>query len=119
MRHVTLGHGRRLVAVVAAALVGTALVGSVGATGKPGRTCAPGFDLGAYTPAAFVLLPRSQAAIADGLATAAQIEAGAAAVDANGDGVICVQLSHGFEQNARPNGAYYYNLSDDNASVPE
>jgi hypothetical protein len=41
-----------------------------------------------------------------------------AQVDKNGNGSICVQLSQGFQVNSRPFGSYFYNLSDDNASVP-
>ena len=119
MRQVSFGHRDGLAVVAASALVGAALVGPAGATGKPGYGCSPGFNLGAFTFAEYVLLPRSQAAIDDGLATAEQIEAGAASGDRNGNGVICVQLSNGFEVNSRPFGAYYYNLSDDNASVPD
>ena len=108
----------RLAAV--AAVCGLAgVVAPLGATaGKPKYGCAPGLNLGAQTFASYLTLPRTQAAIADGLATAQDILASLEPVDKNGNGIVCVQLSHGFEVNARPYGGYFYEVNDDNASVP-
>ncbi|HEX7309775.1 MAG TPA: hypothetical protein VF232_01235 [Gaiellaceae bacterium] len=86
--------------------------------GKPGYGCPPGFNLGALTFDEWIALPRTQAAIEAGLTTADDVRAGLAASDKNGNGMVCAQLSHGFEVNNRPLGQYFYNLSDDNASKP-
>jgi hypothetical protein len=102
------------VCALAAALAPVAA--SAGA-GKPGNTCPPGFNLGAKNLADYLQLPRTQAAIADGLATEEDIAAAIAAVDRNGDGYVCVQLSEGYQKNG-PWSVYYYNVTDDNASVP-
>lgn len=102
-----------------ALLAAAAFAASASAAGKPGYGCGVGFDLGALTYDEQIALERTQQAIADGLATEDALRAGLAAVDANGDGLVCVQLPHGFEQSNRPYGEYYYNLSDNNASVPD
>lgn len=87
------------------------------AEGKPGYGCPPGFNLGAQSLASYLQLPRTQAAIADGLTTEAEVTAFFGAADRNGDGYLCVQLSEGFQKYG-PFSVYYYNLADDNASVP-
>jgi hypothetical protein len=48
------------------------------------------------------------------------ILAGASFYDKNGNGVVCVQLSNGFETwaDARPLGEYLYNVVDDASSAP-
>ena len=98
---------------------GVALVGASPAAGeKPSFGCGPGFNLGAVTFSDYLQLPRTQAAIADGLIDAAGILAGLVRVDQNGNEVICVQLQHGGEVNSRPFGEYFYNIVDDNASTP-
>jgi hypothetical protein len=56
--------------------------------------------------------------INDGLATAEQILAGVSSLDKNANGSVCVQLNHGLEVSAKPFAAYFYNVIDDNASVP-
>lgn len=90
-----------------------------GASGvKPSNTCPPGYDLGALTFEQWLALPRTQAAINDGVATVEQIVAGLTAVDKNGNGVICGKLQHGFEVNNAPFSEYLYFLVDDNASKP-
>jgi hypothetical protein len=106
--------------------VGTALcalaavVGPLGAAGsdKPSYRCPPGFNLGSKTFAEYLALPRNQAVINDGLATAEQILAGVSSLDKNANGSVCVQLNHGLEVSAAPFAAYQYNVVDDNASVP-
>jgi hypothetical protein len=105
---------------IAAAALAAALTwpSAAGAAGKPAYTCGAGFDLGALAIDEIVALPRSQAAIADGLISAEDLAASYTAADRNGDGRLCVQNVHGFEVGSRPLGQYYYNLADDNASVP-
>jgi hypothetical protein len=68
------------------------------------------------TFAEYLALPRNQAVISEGLATAAEILAGVSSLDKNANGSVCVQLSHGLEVGSSPFGAYFYNV-DDNASV--
>jgi hypothetical protein len=89
-----------------------------GAKGKPGYACPPGFNIGAVTPEGALALERSQAAIEAGLFTEEDLLAAYRALDANGSGYICASLPHGFEVSNRPNGQYFYNFADDNASVP-
>jgi hypothetical protein len=97
-----------------------AMLGPLGAAegGKPSYGCPPGFNLGSVTFAEYLALPRNQAVINDGLATADEILAGVATIDKNANGSLCVQLNHGLEVSATPFGAYFYNVVDDNASVP-
>jgi hypothetical protein len=101
------------------ALALAALVPAAATASKPSYGCAPGFNLGAYSFADYVQLPRSQAAINDGLVDEAGIIAGIAFYDHNGNGVVCVQLNHGFEtwSDSRPFGSYLYNVVDDNSSA--
>ena len=106
-----------LIAMVVGALLVVAAPGAAQAASKPSYGCPSGFNLGALTPDQIVALPRSQAAIADGVVTADRIRAGAASVDKNANGLVCVQLSNGLLTGKRPNGQYFYNLVDDNSSV--
>jgi hypothetical protein len=85
---------------------------------KPGYGCAPGFDLGAYTFSHYLLLPRTKAAIDAGLIDEATVLAGLTRADKNGNEVVCVQLSLGFEVSSAPFVPYAYNIVDDNASTP-
>jgi hypothetical protein len=91
-------------------------VGASGGDGKPSNGCPPGFNLDAVTFAEWLALPRTQAAINDGIATAEQIVAGLVAVDKNENGVVCAKLQHGLEVSNRPFNDYLYYLSDDNSS---
>jgi hypothetical protein len=104
-------------ALVASALLAVAAPGAAQASGKPSFGCPSGFNLGALTAEQILRLPRSQAAIADGVVTEARIRAGVAGVDKNGTGRVCVQLSTGLATSNRPGGQYFYNLVDDNSSV--
>ncbi len=90
---------------------------SAGAGGQAGYTCPPGFNLGAQNLADYLQLPRTHAAIVDGLATEDEIVASFHEDDRNGDGYLCVQLSEGLQKNG-PFSVYYYNVTDDNASKP-
>jgi hypothetical protein len=105
----------RMICICALAAALTPLAATGG--GKPGYACPPGFNLGAQNLADYLQLPRTQAAIVDGLTTEAEVAAGFDDADRNGDGYLCVQLSEGFQQNG-PFSVYYYNVTDDNASVP-
>jgi hypothetical protein len=104
-----------LVAVVG--VVALVLPGRASAA-KPGYGCAPGMNLGAYTFDEYVQLPRTQAAINDGLIDEAGIVAGLMHYDQNGDQTVCVQLSLGKQVNNQPFGEYLYNVVDNNASKP-
>jgi hypothetical protein len=86
------------------------------AAATPSGGCGTGFDLGPVTIDEAVALPRTQAAIAAGLISESDARAGYAGFDANGNGVICAQLPHGFEVSSRPFGQYFYNFVDDNAA---
>jgi hypothetical protein len=104
-----------LTGVVAAALAATA-----GAQGKPSQGCAPGFDLGEVTFEEFVALPRTVAAIADGLITESAVLDHLPSVDRNGDGLVCVQDTPGAaHSNTASLWQYLYNHTDNNASKPD
>ena len=105
-----------LIAMVVGALLLVAAPGAAQAATKPSYGCPSGFNLGALTVEQILKLPRSQAALADGVVSEAGIRAGVASVDKNGNGRVCVQLSNGLETANRPNGQYFYNLVDDNSS---
>ena len=106
--------GVLLVAVVAAA----AMAATASAQGKPSQGCAPGFDLGAMTLAEGLLLPRTVAALNDGVATVEGLTAGFEFVDNNDDGVVCFKAPFG-SFNANPNSLwqYIYVIVDNDASV--
>jgi hypothetical protein len=105
---------------VAALAVGSTLIlaaaSGTASAATPPAGCGAGFDLGPLTIDQAVALPRTQAAIADGLTTQGDVRAGYAGLDRNGNGVICVKLPHGFEVSSRPFGQYFYNFADDNAA---
>lgn len=111
---------RTRLAVATAGCALAAVLAPLGAagSGKPSYGCPPGFDLGSMTFAEYLALPRNQAVVNDGLATAEQILAGVSALDKNANGSVCVQLNHGLEVSSKPFAAYFYNVVDDNASVP-
>jgi hypothetical protein len=110
---------RKRLAVVTAGCALAAVLAPLAAAGsdKPSYGCPPGFNLGSVTFAEYLALPRTQAAINDGLATSEQILAALAPIDKNANGSVCVQLSQGGEVNSRPFAEYIYNVVDDNASV--
>ncbi len=110
--------GRRIAIMAVGCAAGAILAPLATSAGKPTYGCPPGMNLGSKTFQEFIGLPRTQAAINDGLVTGADTLAALARVDRNGNGSICVQLSQGFEVSSRPFGSYFYNVSDDNASVP-
>jgi len=107
----------RAVAAAMCACAWAALAAPACATKPATSTCPPGFDLGPVARADFPSLPRSAAAIEAGLVDEAGILAGFDRYDKNTNGVICVQLSVGFQTNNRPFGQYLYNVSDDTSSA--
>jgi hypothetical protein len=104
--------------VLVAAVVAASVRAGVAEADKPSYGCPPGFDLGAYTFEQYLQLPRTVAAINAGLIDAETVLAGLARFDHNGNEVVCVQLPLGFEVGSRPFGQYFYNVVDDNSSVP-
>jgi hypothetical protein len=107
---------RIFLATFAVALMVLALPQSASAA-KPRLSCAPAFDLGALTLDESLLLPNVQAGLADGIYDVASITAAWPGWDHNSDGLICFQS---FPSNANPASLlqYYYNVVDNNASVP-
>jgi hypothetical protein len=105
---------------VAALAAAATLAPATASADKPSYGCAPGFNLGAYTFEEYVELPRSAAAITDGLIDEAGIIAGVQFYDKNGNGIVCVQLNTGSQtwSDSRPFGDYLYNVVDDNSSAP-
>jgi hypothetical protein len=88
------------------------------AGGHAGYGCPPAFDLGGLTLPETLALPRIQAGLAAGAYTLGDHTAVFNSVDHNANGVIC------FQDVAALNGGasfwqYFYNVVDDNASVPE
>lgn len=110
---------RTVVAAVSCALLaaGWMAPGAL-AAGKPSNGCPPGFNLGPVTVEEALALPRSQAAVNAGLITEEDLGSVFEGFDRNQSGTICIQLSHGFIVNNRPLGEFFYNVVDDNASVP-
>jgi hypothetical protein len=109
----------RMPLAVAAVTVIVGLLGAgAGVAAKPTYGCGPGFNLGAYRFSDYLLLPRTKAAIDQGLVTEEIILGGLSFVDRNTNGVVCVQLSEGFEVSSKPFVQYMYNIVDDNASTP-
>jgi hypothetical protein len=112
----------RLTITVVIASVGMVAAGaapSVARANKPSYGCSPGMNLGAYTISDYMQLPRTAAAVDQGLVSAdAIIAALSTKVDKNGDQVVCVQLSQGKQVNNQPFGEYLYNVVDDEASTP-
>ena len=109
----------RSAALLAAVVASAALAATAGAQGKPSQGCAPGFDLGEMTLAEGLLLPRTVAALTDGVATVEGLTAGFEFVDNNDDGLVCLKAPPG-SFNANPNSLwqYIYVLVDNDASVP-
>ena len=86
---------------IAAATGACALVAVLAATGasgqgKPASTCPPAFG-GPLTFEQHLALPRTQAALEAGLVTVGDLQAAFSSIDRNANGLICVQLPHGFE----------------------
>ena len=106
--------GLILMAILALAVL---LVPETALADKPSRTCPPGFDLGALTLQQSLQLPNVVSGLADGVFDVESITAGFESVDRNDDGLICFKS---FPSNANPASLlqYFYNVVDNNASVP-
>lgn len=85
---------------------------------KPHLGCAPGFDLGGLTVEQALLLPNVQAGLAAGVFTEQDVRDFHIAHDKNGDTILCFQSK---PTNANPASLlqYFYNVVDNNASVPD
>lgn len=113
----TVSPARVLVIVLLA--VGAALLSAPGAKagGQAGYGCSPGFDVGAVTLQQYLNLPRNQAGLAAGAYNESSLVSKFNTTDRNGNGVICVKDVAALNGNAGP-WQYFYNIADDNASVP-
>ena len=106
-----------LIAAIVAALMFVAAPAGAQVAWKPVYSCPSGFDGGPQTVEQILANPRSQAAIAAGVASACGIRAGFASVDKNGTGRVCAKVSNGLQTSNKPNGQYLLNIVDDNSSV--
>jgi ABC-type sugar transport system substrate-binding protein len=108
---------RRMLAVMVVAAAVLLAVPLSASADKPGNTCPPGFDLGGLTADQALQLPNVQAGIAAGVYDEPFVRAVQDAVDRNSDGVICFKS---YPPNANPASQlqYFYNVVDNNASVP-
>jgi hypothetical protein len=104
-----------ILTVCAAAVLAPMSAGATG--GKPSYGCGQGFDLGALTYDEYLLLPGTQAALDQGLASEEGIRAGLMHVDHNQNGVVCAQSVPGWQISNKPFARYLYNVVDDNAST--
>lgn len=121
MRQLRLRHGStKAIAVLAFALILLAVPQVARAEGKPRIACPPGFDLGGLTFDEALQLPNVQAGLAAGFYDEEFVAEVHEAVDANRDGVICFQTipASGATPNPASNWQYFYNVVDNNASVP-
>jgi hypothetical protein len=110
---------RTLILTIACLLVlSGALLSPAVAGGRAGYGCPPAFDLGGLTLPETLTLPRIQAGLDAGVYTVEDHIAVFTSVDHNNNGVICFQ-----DVGALNGGAsiwqYFYNVVDDNASVPD
>jgi hypothetical protein len=107
-----------LLAVTCLLVLSVMPVGPAAAGGRAGYGCPPAFDLGGLTLPETLTLPRIQAGLAAGVYTVEDHIAVFDSVDHNDNGVICFQ-----DVGALNGGAsiwqYFYNVVDDNASVPD
>jgi hypothetical protein len=110
---------RRTLLLTAACLLvlSGSLLSPARAGGRAGFGCPPAFDLGGLTLSETLALPRIQAGLAAGVYTLEDHIAVFNSVDHNDNGVICFK-----DVGALNGGAsiwqYFYNVVDDNASVP-
>jgi hypothetical protein len=99
--------------VLSGALLSPAVAG-----GRAGYGCPPAFDLGGLTLPETLALPRIQAGLAAGAYTLEDHTAIFNSVDHNDNGVICFQ-DVGALNGGVSSWQYFYNVVDDNASVPD
>jgi hypothetical protein len=109
----------RIVLAIAACAAAATLAPATASADKPSYGCPAGFNLGAVSFEDYVLLPRSAAAINDGLIDEAGLIEGIQFYDKNENGIVCVQLNTGFQtwSDSRPVGDYLYNVVDDSSSA--
>ena len=111
----------RLTMVTAVAVLATTLLAAyASAQGKPSYGCPPSVDFHVTTQQA-AALPRSQAAIDDGLISLADLIAVyQTRFDKNGNNMVCVQEVPGWEPGLaqKPRVQYFYNFIDDSSSSP-
>jgi hypothetical protein len=114
------GGTRRAMALLAFALIVLATPRVAHAGGKPRIACPPGFDLGGLTLEQALQLPNVQAGLAAGVYDEEFVAEVQDAVDANGDGLICFQTipASGATPNPASNWQFFYNVVDNQASVP-
>jgi hypothetical protein len=110
---------RTLPALAVATAFAAALAAAAGATGKPSYGCGTGFTYHVTIEEA-TELPRSVAAVEDGLITPEDLIASYQAIDVNGNGSFCAKEVPGFEEGRsnRQFAEYFYEFNDDNASIP-
>jgi hypothetical protein len=91
-----------------------------GAGGQAGFGCSPGFDVGAVTWEQYRDLPRNQAGLAAGQYSMEDLRNDKfVPTDHNGDGLICVKdVAASVGGGATHIWQYFYDIVDNNASVP-
>jgi hypothetical protein len=114
------GGTRRAMALLAFALIVLATPRVAHAGGKPRIACPPGFDLGGLTLEQALQLPNVQAGLAAGVYDEEFVAEVQDALAANGDGLICFQRipASGATPNPASNWQFFYNVVDNQASVP-
>jgi hypothetical protein len=104
--------------VVPAAIVALGGAGPSAAAGKPSYGCPPGF-IGPVTLQQYLELPRNQAGFGAGAYDVANRTSAFNAIDLNHDGMICAKdVAASVGSGANPIWQYFYNIVDDDASVP-
>jgi len=111
-------HSKRFVtAGVAVVLLATGASATPALADGDPDGCPEGFNLGTQTFQQRLDSPKIQAAIAAGLLTVGEAEASFALIDANGNGLVCVQDILARTENAAfPQWAYADNVRDDDVA---
>jgi hypothetical protein len=110
---------RTMIAAAACALLlSVAPLSPAVAGGRAGYGCPPAFGLGGLTLPETLALSRIQAGLAAGVYTVEDHTAVFNSVDHNANGVICFQ-DVGALNGGASSWQYFYNVVDDNASVPD
>ncbi len=110
--------GSHVLVVLSVAALFTLGEGPAVSASEPSYGCGTGFNIGRVDFTTYLALPRTAAAIDEGLVSQEVVLSGLMKFDHNGNEMVCVQLSHGFEVSNKPFGQYMYNVVDDSASVP-
>ena len=107
-----------LAVAVSLVLVALFAANPAGAAGKPSYGCPPGF-IGPLTLHQYLELPRNEAGFAAGAFDAENRTSSFQSADLNQDGMICAEdVAASVGSGATPVWQYFYNIVDDNASVP-